>query len=142
MCNHILDVWMKLIWTRRNSCINIIYKIINEMEEQFIITPFNAIAISDRPININNQLIYGVLYNTSENVTLIFEYVRYLIANEQRMTPNLVKEMVSTHLFEYEDCIEVVAGEVDKDDPRIILSKALIDRYVNKLHAKKIESHE
>lgn len=112
------------------------------MEEQFIITPFNAIAISDRPININNQLIYGVLYNTSENVTLIFEYVRYLIANEQRMTPNLVKEMVSTHLFEYEDCIEVVAGEVDKDDPRIILSKALIDRYVNKLHAKKIESHE
>lgn len=118
------------------------------MEENYKKTSFDGIAIPDRPINIDSYLIYGVLYNTSEDITGIHDYMDYLVAVEQfeknggsisEITKHLIKGKVSVQTLEYDDYIEVLDGEIDDDDPRIILSETLIDRYVSRLQTTQVK---
>lgn len=62
------------------------------MERTNLKTSFNGLAVIDRPIIIDNQPIYGVLFNVDEENILtekgrgnINEYIAYLVGSEQFM---------------------------------------------------------
>ena len=52
-------------------------------------------------------------------------------ATLHQITAHLVKGMVSTQKYEFDDFIVATEGELDKEDPRLVISKNLVDRYTN-----------
>lgn len=54
----------------------------------------------------------------------------------ERITTHMVKWMVSVQRYEFEDCIEAKDGELDDDEPRMVIKKDLVDRYVSGAHTK------
>lgn len=52
-------------------------------------------------------------------------------ATLHQITDHLVKGMVSTQKYEFDDFIVATEGELDKEDPRLVISKNLVDRYTN-----------
>ena len=135
---------------------------------------YNGIAVPERPINIDNTQIYGVLYNQAEEELLkmknmgdIVEYVSYLVATEQfiknggtvsddgkiwylpdgihslvnnaalnRIITHLMKGIVKVQKYEFDDFIIAKEGELDKAEPRMVINKRLVDRYVNQASTK------
>ena len=50
-------------------------------------------------------------------------------ATLHQITAHLVKGMVSTQKYEFDDFIVATEGELDKEEPRLVISKNLVDRY-------------
>lgn len=48
-----------------------------------------------------------------------------------RITSHMVKGMVRTKKYEFDDFIVAAEDELDKEEPRLVISKNLVDRYTN-----------
>lgn len=46
-----------------------------------------------------------------------------------RITSHFVKGLVSVQKYEFDDFIAAAEGELDKNEPRLVISKNLVDRY-------------
>lgn len=53
-----------------------------------------------------------------------------------RIITHLMKDMVKVKKYEFDDFIEVEEGELDNAEPRMIINKKLVDRYVNQVDTK------
>lgn len=53
-----------------------------------------------------------------------------------RMITHLMKGMVKVQKYEFDDFIIAKEGELDNAEPRMIINKKLIDRYVNQANTK------
>lgn len=53
-----------------------------------------------------------------------------------RITAHMVKGMVRTKKYEFDDFIVAAEGELDKEEPRLVISKNLVDRYTNLYNTK------
>ena len=138
---------------------------------------FNSIAVLDRPIEIENELIYGLLYDAEEEKEEsktpghgIEPYINYLVATErwerngghisvggefwehpdgihtfecthsfERAVSHLMKGEVRISRFEFDHPIECREGEVLGIEPRIVLSRELIDRYTKDIQDNQVE---
>ena len=47
-----------------------------------------------------------------------------------------MKGIVKVKKYEFDDFIEVEEGELDNAEPRMIINKKLVDRYVNQANTK------
>ena len=138
---------------------------------------FNSIAVLDRPVEIENELIYGVLYDAEEEKEEsktpghgVEPYINYLVATErwerngghisaggefwelpdgihtfecnhsfERIVSHLMKGEVKISRFEFDRPIECMEGEVLRIEPRIVLSRELIDRYTKDIQYNQVE---
>ena len=53
-----------------------------------------------------------------------------------RIITHLMKDMVKVKKYEFDDFIVAEEGELDNAEPRMIINKKLIDRYVNQANTK------
>ena len=53
-----------------------------------------------------------------------------------RIITHLMKGIVKVKKYEFDDFIEVEEGELDNAEPRMIINKKLVDRYVNQVDTK------
>ena len=53
-----------------------------------------------------------------------------------RITAHMVKGMVSVKKYEFDDFIVAAEGELDKEEPRLVISKNLVDRYTGLYNTK------
>ena len=128
---------------------------------------YDGIVVLDRPISIDNNQIYGVLFNVEqelirrENEDDILAYVYYLVgvarfkrnggtisddgsiwtlpeeratfrygAGFGRLVSHLMRGAVRLQKYELGNRIEWNEGEVDDENTSLVISPALIDRYV------------
>ena len=128
---------------------------------------YDGIVVLDRPILIDNNQIYGVLFNVEqelirrENENDILDYVHYLVgvarfkqnggtvsddgsiwtlpeeratykygAGLGRLVSHLMRGAVRLQKYDLGNRIEWHDGEVDDENTCLVISPALIDRYV------------
>ena len=128
---------------------------------------YDGIVVLDRPISINDEKIYGVLFNVEqelirrENEDDILTYVYYLVgaarfkqnggtisddgsiwtlpedratyrygASLGRLVSHLMRGAVRLQKYDLGNRIEWNEGEVDDENTSLVISPALIDRYV------------
>ena len=128
---------------------------------------YDGIVVLDRPISIDNNQIYGVLFNVENelirrvNEDDILDYVYYLVGVERfmqnggtisddgsiwtlpedratfrydaglgRLVCHLMRGAVRLQKYDLGNRIEWNEGEVDDENTCLIISPALIDRYV------------
>ena len=128
---------------------------------------YDGIVVLDRPISIDNNQIYGVLFNVEqelirrENEDDILDYVYYLVgvarfkqnggtisddgsiwtlpedratfrygAGLGRLVSHLMRGVVRLQKYDLGNRIEWNEGEVDDENTSLVISPALIDRYV------------
>lgn len=53
-----------------------------------------------------------------------------------RIITHLMNGIVKVQKYEFDDFIEVEEGELDNAEPRMIINKKLVDRYVNQVDTK------
>lgn len=53
-----------------------------------------------------------------------------------RIITHLMKGMVKVQKYEFDDFIEAEVGELDNAEPRMVINKKLVDRYVNRANTK------
>ena len=128
---------------------------------------YDGIVVLDRPISIDNNKIYGVLFNVEnelirrENEDDILDYVYYLVGVERfmqnggtisddgslwtlpeeratykygaglgRLVSHLMRGAVRLQKYDLGNRIEWNEDEVDDENTSLVISPALIDRYV------------
>ena len=57
-------------------------------------------------------------------------------ASINRIITHLMTGIVKVKKYEFDDFIEVEEGELDNAEPRMIINKKLVDRYVNQVDTK------
>lgn len=53
-----------------------------------------------------------------------------------RIITHLMEGMVKVQKYEFDDFIEAEVGELDNAEPRMVINKKLVDRYVNRANTK------
>ena len=128
---------------------------------------YDGIVVLDRPISIDNNQIYGVLFNVEqelirrENEDDILDYVYYLVGVERfmqnggtisddgsiwtlpedratfrydaglgRLVCHLMRGEVRLQKYDLNNHIEWNEDEVDDENTCLVISPALIDRYI------------
>ena len=128
---------------------------------------YDGIVVLDRPISIDNNQIYGVLFNVEQELIRrdnegdILDYVDYLVgvarfkqnggtisddgsiwtlpeekatyrygAGLGRLVSHLMRGEVRLQKYDLGNRIEWNEGEVDDENTCLVISPALIDRYV------------
>ena len=78
--------------------------------------------------------------NVSEDGTIWYlpDGIHSLVNNAalNRIITHLMKGMVKVKKYEFDDFIEAEVGELDNAEPRMVINKKLVDRYVNRANTK------
>lgn len=78
--------------------------------------------------------------NVSEDgkIWYLHDGIHSLVNNAalNRIITHLMKGMVKVQKYEFDDFIEAEVGELDNAEPRMVINKKLVDRYVNRANTK------
>lgn len=133
-----------------------------------ILENYNGLIVLTRPAQIGDRRIYGVLYNTQEELELqnkykrdTLDYVSYMMGVERwvknggkvsddgktwffpdgkqtglnlglkYVVQQLMKNTYEYERYEFDGPIEFDESQVDDVEPRLVLDKKVIDKYLN-----------